>query len=235
MALASARLRRHSASALTQFVTLYFSYCIHVLYSLAKYSTMSPIERTDEESPGGAEPGEITTLLHQWKQGVPGAEEKLYVLVFPHLRKLARNWLKKERPGHPMDSVGLVAEAYLRLLPAKDRVEWRNRDHFYAISARVMRRHLIDMGRKRARGPEVALPSDDMPAGWRDLDKAIDVARRLDDLEKADPELCEVAELKIFLELTDEETADVMSLKLHTMQRRWHEARKWLFVRMKQQ
>ena len=196
---------------------------------------MSPVERTDEESPGSAGSGEITTLLRQWKHGVAGAEEKLYDLVFPHLRKLARNWLKKERRGHPMDSVGLVAEAYLRLLPAKDRVDWRNRDHFYAISARVMRRYLIDIGRKRARGPEVSLPSDDIPAGWRDLDKAIDVAQCLGDLEKADSELCEVAELKILLELTDEETAEVMNLKLHTMQRRWHEARKWLFVRMKRQ
>jgi DNA-directed RNA polymerase specialized sigma24 family protein len=98
-----------------------------------------------------------------------------------------------------------------------------------------MRRYLIDIGRKRARGPEVSLPSDDIPAGWRDLDKAIDVAQCLGDLEKADSELCEVAELKIFLELTDEETAEVMNLKLHTMQRRWHEARKWLFVRMKRQ
>ncbi|HLH44169.1 MAG TPA: ECF-type sigma factor [Bryobacteraceae bacterium] len=195
---------------------------------------MAPVERTDDES-GRAEPGDITVLLRQWKEGVPGAEEKLYVLVFPHLRKLARNWLKKERPGHPMDSVGLVAEAYLRLLPAKDRVEWRNRDHFYAISARVMRRHLIDIGRKRARGSEVGLAGEDLPARWRDLDKAIDIARRLGDLEKADPELCAVAELKIFLELTDEETAEVMNLKLHTMQRRWHEARKWLFVRMRQQ
>ena len=178
------------------------------------------------------QPGDVTGLLRQWKEGVSGAEDKLYHLVFPHLREIARRWLKKERPGHPLDSVGLVAQAYLNLLPSKDRVEWRNREHFYAISARVMRRHLIDIGRKRARGPEVSLPSNDIPAGWRDLDKAIDVATCMDALEQESPELCEVAELKIFLELTDEETAEVMNLKLHTLQRRWHQARKWLFIYM---
>jgi DNA-directed RNA polymerase specialized sigma24 family protein len=94
-----------------------------------------------------------------------------------------------------------------------------------------MRNHLIDIG--RARKKLVPLPSDDLPAHGRELDKAIDVAECLEELEKADPELCEVVELKVFLALTDRETAEIMNLTLHTAQRRWREARRWLFERMK--
>jgi RNA polymerase sigma factor (TIGR02999 family) len=177
------------------------------------------------------QPGEITVLLQQWKEGVPGAQEKLFELVFLQLRSMARNWLRKEKQGHPLDSVGLVGESFLRLLPQKDRVEWQNRDHFFAYTNRVMRNHLLDIGRRRKR--EVPLPSGDIPAHARELDKVIDVAECLEELEKEDHELCEVVELKVFLQLTDRETAEIMNLTLHTAQRRWHEARKWLFNRLK--
>lgn len=179
------------------------------------------------------QPGDITVLLQQWKEGVPGAQEKLFELVFLHLRSMARNWLRKEKQGHPLDSVGLVGESFLRLLPQRDRVEWRNRDHFFAYTNRVMRNHLIDIGRRREREKLVPLPSGDLPTRGRELDKVIDVAERLEELEKEDPELCEVVELKVFLRLTDHETAEIMNLTLHTAQRRWHDARKWLFHRLK--
>jgi RNA polymerase sigma factor (TIGR02999 family) len=179
------------------------------------------------------QPGDITFLLRQWRQGIPGAQDKLFELVFCHLRKIAHNLLAKERQGHPMDSRDLVAEAYLRLLPAKDRMDWQNRQHFYAISARAMRWILIDIGRKRARGPEVPLPSDDFAPYWPNLDETIAVAQCMEDLEKVNPQWCRVVEYKVLLRLTDEETAEAMNLGLHTTQRRWHEARKWLFKRMK--
>jgi RNA polymerase sigma factor (TIGR02999 family) len=179
------------------------------------------------------QPGEITILLRQWRQGTQGVEDKLFDLVFPHLRRIARKWLNKERRGHPMDSVGLAAEAYLGLLPAKDRVDWQNRDHFFAYSARVMKNYLIDVGRKRATRPEAPLPSDDIAAYWPNLDATIAVAQCMEELEKVDPQLCRVVEFKVLLRLTDEETAEAMNLGLHTTQRRWHKARKWLFVYMK--
>jgi RNA polymerase sigma-70 factor, ECF subfamily len=178
-------------------------------------------------------PGDITILLQQWKQGVPGAQEKLFEMVFLHLRSLARNWLRKEKQGHPLDSVGLVGESFLRLLPRKDRVEWQNRDHFFAYTNRIMRNYLIDMGRKRDQERLVPLPSGDLPAHGHDLDKAIDVAMCLEGLEQEDPELCQVVALKFFLQLTDRETAEIMNLRLKTMQNRWHKARRWLFECMK--
>lgn len=179
------------------------------------------------------QPGDITILLQQWKEGVPGAQEKLFELVFLHLRNMARIWLRKEKQGHPLDSVGLVGESFLRLLPQKDRVEWQNREHFFAYTNRVMRNHLIDIGRRRKLEKLVPLPSGDLPAQGRELDKAIDVAACLEELEKEEPELCEVVELKVFLRLTDRETAEIMNLTLHTAQRRWHEARKQLFKNLK--
>jgi DNA-directed RNA polymerase specialized sigma24 family protein len=112
-------------------------------------------------------------------------------------------------------------------------VEWRNRNHFFAYTNRVMRNHLIDIARRRDREKLVPLSSEDGLADWRELDKAIDVAQCLEELEKVDRELCEVVELKVFLQLTDDETAEIMNLTLHTAQRRWHKARKWLFNRMK--
>lgn len=178
----------------------------------------------------GEQPGEVTILLHQWRKGIPEAENKLFSLVFPHLLTLAEYRMKRERPGHPLDAGGLVAETYLRLIPAKDR-DWRSRRHFYAISARVMRRYLIDEWRKRPKGELVPMRSD-LQVHRRDLDLEIEVDRLLEDLSQENPEWCEVVELKHFLGLTDEETAEVMKLTLHTMQRRWRDAREWLFARL---
>jgi RNA polymerase sigma factor (TIGR02999 family) len=176
-------------------------------------------------------PGEITILLQQWRDGSKAAEAALFKLVMPNLLRLAHNRLKGERPGHSLDTIGLVNEAYIRLVKANDRVDWRNRSHFFAISARVMRRYLIDEWKKRPKADFMALDSDLIARG-RDLDTEIEVDRLLEELAEVNAEWCTVVELKHYLGLTDEEAADAMGLPLRTMQHRWHDGRKWLFQRL---
>jgi RNA polymerase sigma factor (TIGR02999 family) len=178
-------------------------------------------------------PGDITILLQQWRGGDRNAEERLFDLVMPNLRRLAHYLMKGERRGHSLDATELVNQIYFRLVAAKDR-DWRNRRHFFAIAARAMRRYLIDHARGRPDAEFVALEGIDdvLPAESPRVDLAITIDRLLDVLAKENPEWCMLVEMKYFLGLTDEEAAEAMNLKLRTMQRMWGDARQWLFLRM---
>jgi len=186
----------------------------------------------------GAKPdrGEITELLHRWRSGDQAAETRLFELVQPELRRLARHYMRRERPGHTLQPTDLLNETYLKLTGAKE-VDWRDRGHFFALAARAMRRYLIDYARGR-RG-QVKLPLDDIsPVVTGDasnLELAIAVDRLLDELGKKNPDQCAMVELKYFLGLTDDEAAEALHLPLRTAQRRWLEARKWLFERLESQ
>ena len=173
---------------------------------------------------------EITLLLQQWSAGSREAESQLFEVVLPRLRRLARYWLKGERQGHSLQSSDLVDEIYLRLVAAKDR-DWRNRQHFFAIAARAMRRYLIDHARKRGKAAKVPLDEiqEILPAESARLDQALTVDRLLETLAQTQPDWCRVVEVKYFLGLTDEEAADTLGMKLRTMQRAWMDARQWLF------
>src|SRR5262245_23095633 len=113
--------------------------------------------------PGGtvaSDPGEITQLLHQWRTGDRQAESRLFELLLPDLRKIAGRCFRGERPGHTLQPTALVNEAFLRLAAAKN-IEWRDRGHFFALAARIMRRYLIDHARAR---PSVQfLPMQGLP------------------------------------------------------------------------
>jgi RNA polymerase sigma factor (TIGR02999 family) len=174
--------------------------------------------------------GDVTALLQQWGAGSSEAENELFQLVFPRLRHIARHLMKGERPGHSLQSVDLVDEIYLRLVAAKNR-DWRNREHFFAFTARAMRRYLIDYARKRGKHEIVHLAELDeiLPADSPKTELAILVDRLLDTLAETHPDWCRIVELKYFLGLTDEEAADVLGLKLRTLQRMWMDVRKWLF------
>jgi RNA polymerase sigma factor (TIGR02999 family) len=180
-----------------------------------------------------SEQGEITRLLQLWREGDSGAENELFLRVLPDLRRLAHYFMNRERKGHSLQATELVDQIYFRLVAAKDR-DWRNRGHFFAIAGRAMRRHLIDHARGRPDAEFVVL--DDlqsrMPADSAKVEVAIAVDRLLDQLASARPEWCTVVELKYFLGLTDEEAADVLGMKLRTMQRTWLEARNWLYEQM---
>lgn len=179
------------------------------------------------------EGGDITLLLHQWRAGSPAAENQLFALVFPNLRHLAHYIMKGERKGHTLQPTELVDQIYVRLVAAKDR-DWQNRQHFFAIAARTMRRYLIDHARGRPDVEFVALEGVEnlFPATSMKMDLAVAVDRLLDQLAEAHPDWCTLVELKYFLGLTDEEAAEMLGLKLRTMQRMWRDARQWLFERM---
>ena len=178
-------------------------------------------------------PGEITVLLHQWQEGDRAAENRLFELLLPELRKIAGHCFRRERPGHLLQPTALVNEAFFRLADAKN-IQWNDRGHFLALAARIMRRYLIDHARGR---PNVSfLPMEGLPervlGTHTPLELAIAVDRLLDELELESPQQRAVVELKFVLGLTDAEAAASLNLTLHTLQRQWHRARKWLFERL---
>ncbi len=177
--------------------------------------------------------GDITQLLHEWREGAPGAENQLFDLVVPDLLRLAHHFMRGERPNHTMQATELVNQIYVRLVAAKHQ-DWRNRRHFFAIAARAMRRYLIDHARGRPDAEFVALNGldDFLPAQSGRLELAVAVDGLLNQLAQSKPEWCDLVEVKYFLGLTDEEAADVLGVKLRTMQRMWRDARQWLFERM---
>jgi len=203
---------------------------MHVLLSQSAAPPATYRARMRGKPNNMSESSDITNLLRRWREGDRDAESDLFELVLPKLRRLAHYLMKGERKGHTMQATELVNQAYFRLVAAKDR-DWQNRSQFFAIAARTMRRYLIDYARGR-RGQEfVALEhTEDMLAarsGKIELALAVDVL--LEELSRTQPDWCTVVEAKFFLGLTDEETADMLGLKLRTMQRMWRDARQWLF------
>ncbi len=178
-------------------------------------------------------PGDLTLLLQQWRAGSRTAENELFAVVMPNLRRLAHHMMRRERPGHTLQPTELVDQIYFRMVGAKDR-DWRSRQHFFAIAARAMRRYLIDYARGRPDAHFIALDGIEnlLPAGSEKLDLAVSVDHLLTRLADDHPEWCTLVELKYFLGLNDDEAADTLGLKLRSMQRMWHEARQWLFEEM---
>jgi RNA polymerase sigma factor (TIGR02999 family) len=176
---------------------------------------------------------EITHLLNEWKQGSPQAAEELFDALMPQLRRIAAGCFARERAGHTLQPTALVNEAFLRLSAAKN-IDWRDRGHFLALAARVMRRHLIDHARSK---PFVEfMPMEGLPERILAGKKPVEVATVLDgllrELEQESPQQSSIVELKFFFGLTDAEGAEALNLSLHTFQREWYRARKWLFERL---
>jgi RNA polymerase sigma factor (TIGR02999 family) len=181
-------------------------------------------------APMSEQAGDVTLLLQQWQSGSQTAENDLFALVMPNLRRLAHHMMKGERKGHTLQPTELVDQIYFRMVAAKHR-DWQNRQHFFAIAARAMRRYLIDHARGRPDAEIVALEGvrDLLPADSAKLELALSVDRLLTQMADVKPEWCTLVELKYFLGLNDEEAAETLGLKTRTMQRMWHEARQWLF------
>jgi len=171
-------------------------------------------------------------LLLAWRQGDPGALDRLLPLVYSELRQLAHARLRREAPGRTLQTTALVHEAYVRLVDGAQ-VEWESRSHFYAVCARLMRRILVD--RARARGslkrgghvPQIALGDwlEAVPARDEEL-LALD--RALERLAGSDPRKGAVVELRYFGGLTIEETAEALGVSRDTVMRDWQMARVWL-------
>jgi RNA polymerase sigma-70 factor (ECF subfamily) len=179
------------------------------------------------------ETGAITILLHRWREGDKEAESQLFRLLMPDLRRIAGRCFRGERARITIQPTALVNEAFLRLANAKN-IAWHDRGHFLAIAARVMRRLLIDHARVR---PTVQFaPIEGVPEPiLRDrtpLELVITLDHLLEELEKRSIQQRTIVELKFFLGLTDEEAAEAMGVSLRTLQREWHDARKWLFEQL---
>lgn len=175
---------------------------------------------------------EVTQLLRAWVEGDAGACDQLYRTVYDELRRLAHHYMHRENPGHTLQTTALVNEAYLRLAHSKD-VDWKDRAHFFAVSANIMRRILIDEARARraerrgGNAEQVALDElIDIPqAPTQDL-LALDEA--LNQLARVDERKTKVVELRYFGGLSVEETAHVLNVSPDTVLRDWRLAKAWL-------
>jgi RNA polymerase sigma factor (TIGR02999 family) len=178
-------------------------------------------------------PDGITELLIDWGQGDQLALEKLMPLVYDELRRLANNYLRREPAGHTLQPTALVNEAYLKLVGQR-KVNWQNRAHFFAISAKLMRRILVDHARQRQavkRGGSDQQRLSITSAETIVKQPAIDLLalnEALDELAEMDPQQGRIVELKFFGGLSIEETAEVLSISHATVERDWKLARAWL-------
>ena len=174
----------------------------------------------------------VTQLLAAWGDGDQAALDQLVPMVYEELRRLARSYMRRERQNHTLQTTALVNEAYVRLVDQKH-VRWQNRAHFFAISAQLMRRILVDHARRRGyqkRGGgalQVTLAGAESLTDERTPDLvALDEA--LTSLAEIDPRRSQVVELRFFGGLSIEETAEVLKLSPTTVERDWTIAKAWL-------
>jgi RNA polymerase sigma factor (TIGR02999 family) len=175
--------------------------------------------------------GEVSTLLRAWSKGEQNALDKLTPIVYDELRRLAAHYMRGERSGHSLQTTALVNEAYLRLVNYKH-MRWQNRAHFFAVSAQLMRRILVDHARrhnlKRGGGIQHVSLEETAVIGGRDEDLvALDDAMQA--LARIDPRKVQVVELRFFGGLSVEETAEVLKVSEVTVMRDWSTARAWLY------
>jgi RNA polymerase sigma factor (TIGR02999 family) len=176
---------------------------------------------------------QITQLLAEWSDGNQAALDELYPLVYNELHRLARRYMSRERKGHTLQATALINEAYVRLVDQKN-VHWANRSHFFAISAQIMRRILIDHARRHAYakrgGGAQQVSLDDVAMVARDLSSdLVQLDEALKTLAKMDARRCHVVELRYFGGLSNEEIAGVLKVSENTVTRDWNLARAWLY------
>jgi len=178
----------------------------------------------------------VTELLLDWNKGDPTALDRLMPLVYEELRRIARRHLGLEGRGHTLQSTALVHEAYLRLVD-QNRVQWRNRAHFFAVAAQMIRRILVDAARERhaaKRGgaaPTLALDESLQTPARQEID-LVYLDEALDALAELDARQAKVIELRFFTGLSIGEASEVLGISTATVQRDWVTAKAWLFDRL---
>jgi RNA polymerase sigma factor (TIGR02999 family) len=175
---------------------------------------------------------DVTTLLLEWRGGKRQALDELMPLVYDQLRQLAARQLRRERPNHTLHSTALVHEAYLKLID-QSRVQWKDREHFFAVASQAIRRILVSYARshhalKRGAGntllafdESIALP------GRKDIDLVM-LDDALEGLARLDPQQARIVELRFFGGLSIEGTAKTLEISTSTVNREWNLARAWL-------
>ncbi|MFL6281966.1 MAG: sigma-70 family RNA polymerase sigma factor [Pyrinomonadaceae bacterium] len=177
-------------------------------------------------------PSDITRLLIAWSEGDRAALESLLPLIERELHRIARRYMRREDPGHTLQTTALVNEAFFRLID-QTRVRWQNRAHFFAISAQIMRRILLNYARDRGRAKrggravqvslsEVAVVGEERSVELIELDEAMGRLALFDERK------CRVVELRYFGGLSVEETAEVLGVSAITVERDWKAAKAWL-------
>lgn len=178
-------------------------------------------------------PADITQLLLEWRNGSERALEDLMPLVYSELRRMARNYMRRQSPGHTLQTTALVNEAYMRLVDS-NRVNWQDRNHFFAVSAQLMRRILVDFARKKNSqkrgGDQIMVTLDERvdKAAENGLD-LVGLDEALTRLSEFSPRQSRIVELRYFAGLTEEQIADTLEISSRTVRRDWNLARAWLF------
>jgi RNA polymerase sigma factor (TIGR02999 family) len=176
---------------------------------------------------------EVTELLRQWRNGDKEALHKLTPLVYEELHRLAHQYIRRERPGHTLQTTALVNEAYLRLVEQKD-VEWQSRAHFFAVSAQVMRHILVDYARQHAsakRGGKVERVTldDKATVSRKRASELVALDEAMQALEEIHPRRSQVVELRYFGGLNNKEASEVLKVSEATIERDWRFAKAWLY------
>jgi len=182
-----------------------------------------------------ADAGEITVLLRDWRAGDPAAIEHLFELVYPQLRHIAGALFRGERPENLLQPTSVVNELFLKLMRQRS-LRFEDREHFYSLSARLMRRVLVDHARsegrqKRDSGTPVPLHAD---LAWIDARPAemMDLDPNLEELDQLDARKCRMVELRFFLGFTAEETAELLNTSKATVDRELRFVRGWLYDKL---
>jgi RNA polymerase sigma-70 factor, ECF subfamily len=178
-------------------------------------------------------PTDITQLLLAWRNGDKAALDALVPVVHAELRRIARHYMRGQREGHTLQTTALVNEAYLRLIDSS-RVNWQNRAHFFAISAQLMRRVLVDFARaknsQKRGGDRVQITLDEKIE--TPLEKQTDLValdEALDNLAKLNGRQSQIVEMRYFGGLSEEEIAETLQISTRTVRRDWNVARAWLY------
>jgi RNA polymerase sigma factor (TIGR02999 family) len=177
--------------------------------------------------------GDVSALLRAWSGGDLNAMQALTPIVYDELHRLARHYMRRERPGHSLQATALVNEAYMRLADYT-RMQWQDRAHFFAVSAQVMRRILVEHARrhnvKRGRGVQHVSLEDAVVVGGGEQEETDLVA--IDDalvaLARIDPRKVQIVEMRFFGGLTVEEIGEVLDVSTGTVKRDWRAAKAWL-------
>ena len=188
----------------------------------------------DKAAKAPSEATDVSALLRAWSDGDQHALEVLTPIVYEELHRLARRYIRRERSGHSLQATALVNEAYLRLTDY-NRMQWQDRAHFFAVSAKVMRRILVDHARrhnnKRGRGLQ-RVPLEDVGLVVLAEDSETDLValdEALIGLTRLDPRKAQIVEMRFFGGLTLEEISEVLKVSTGTIKRDWRAAKAWLY------